>query len=257
MTSEHPCRAGLLREVIVVKPVLVLRHVPHEPLGTLENYFRDFALEFEYVDLFRAVPTAIPLEQAAALVILGGPMNVDEVDRYAFLGPELSWVRQAIHARMPVLGICLGAQLMAKALGARVYPNSVKEIGWYAMELMPGAARDPLFSGSQGLEIVFQWHGDTFDLPPGAVHLAQSEHCRQQAFRYGTSAYGFQFHIEMTPELVDLWLNEPGNRRELASVDYIDATMIRAQTPSRLPAMRALADHVLPRFARLAARHGK
>ncbi len=240
-----------------MKPVLVLRHVPHEPLGTVENYLRDFGLEFHYIDLFRSVPAAIPLEQAAALVVMGGPMNVDEVDRYAFLGPEVGWVRQAIDAKTPVLGICLGAQLMAKALGARVYPNGLQEIGWYPLELTPEAAGDPLFAGSHAVEIVFQWHGDTFDLPPGAVHLARSEHCKHQAFRYGPSAYGFQFHVEMTPKMIDDWLDEPGNRCTLAGLDYIDETTIRAQTPTRLPAMRALAGRLLSRFARLAARHAK
>jgi GMP synthase (glutamine-hydrolysing) len=240
-----------------VKPVLVLRHVPHEPLGTVENYLRDFGLEFRYIDLFRSVPNAIELEQAAALVVMGGPMNVDEVDRYAFLDPEVRWVRQAVNAKRPVLGICLGAQLMAKALGARVYPNGVQEIGWYPLELTSEAAGDPLFAGSHAVEMVFQWHGDTFDLPLGAVHLARSEHCKHQAFRYGPSAYGFQFHIEMTPEMIDQWLEEPGNRCDLAGLDYIDETTIRAQTPTRLPAMRALAGRVLPRFARLAARHAK
>ena len=105
-------------------------------------------------------------------------------------------------ADLPVLGICLGAQLLAKTLGARVYPNRVKEIGWYPIELTPAAADDPLFAQS-GAQTVFQWHGDTFDLPAGAVHLARSPLCENQAFRYGHNAYGLQFHIEMTAAMID------------------------------------------------------
>ena len=109
---------------------------------------------------------------------------------------------------LPVLGICLGSQLLAKTLGARVYPNHVKEIGWYPVELTPAAADDPLFAQS-GTRTMFQWHGDTFDLPSGAVHLARSPACENQAFRYGRRAYGLQFHIEMTAAMIDDWLSVP------------------------------------------------
>ena len=95
---------------------------------------------------------------------------------------------------------------------------------------------------------MFQWHGDTFDLPVGAVHLARSERCRHQAFRWGHNAYGFQFHIEMTPEMVESWLDEPENRCELASLEYVDPNVIRTETGHRFPEMRALGNRALPRF---------
>ncbi|MCR4413361.1 MAG: gamma-glutamyl-gamma-aminobutyrate hydrolase family protein, partial [Thermoguttaceae bacterium] len=111
-------------------PILVLQHAPHETLGSLEQHLREAGLAWRTLELFREVPRSVDLDGAAGLVVLGGPMNVDETGRYPFLVPEVAWIRQAIDIGMPLLGICLGAQLLAKALGARVYPNGVKEIGW-------------------------------------------------------------------------------------------------------------------------------
>lgn len=235
-----------------MKPVLVLQHVPHESLGTLEGRFRDAGLAWQYVELHRdpvASLEELPLEDAAGLVVLGGPMNVDEVDRYPFLGREIRWIGQALAMELPTLGVCLGAQLLAKTAGARVYPNSRKEIGWYEIEILPAAAHDRLFAETGPVETVFQWHGDTFDLPGGAVHLAKSDLCPHQAIRCGPAAWGVQFHIEMTMGLVESWLVEAENLAELAGLDYIDPEEIRARSPEAFPAMRALGDRVLARFA--------
>jgi GMP synthase (glutamine-hydrolysing) len=152
---------------------------------------------------------------------------------------------------MPVLGICLGSQLLAKAAGARVYPNAVKEIGWYSLELTADAADDPLFARCPPNPTVFQWHGDTFELPPGATHLAQSAACRHQAFRIGQAAWGLQFHLEVTAEMIETWLTEPGNCCELAGLDYIDADRIRAETPRLMPQLAHVAQCVLRPFVNL------
>jgi GMP synthase (glutamine-hydrolysing) len=152
---------------------------------------------------------------------------------------------------MPVLGICLGSQLLAKAAGARVYPNPVKEIGWYPLELTAGASEDRLFACCPPNPTVFQWHGDTFDLPPGATHLAQSAACRHQAFRVGQAAWGLQFHLEVTAEMIESWLDEPGNCCELAGLDYIDADRIRAETPRLMPQLAHVAQSVLRPFVTL------
>lgn len=234
-----------------MKAVLVLQHVPHEMLGTVGPALTAAGLDFRYIDLYNAVPERLDLDRAAGLIVLGGPMNVDETGRYPFLAPEVGWIRQAVEAKVPVLGICLGAQLLAKALGSPVYANGRKEIGWYRLELTPAAATDRLFSVCPRTLTVFQWHGDTFDLPAGAVHLARSEACQNQAFRYGESAYGLQFHVEMTAEMIEDWLTEAGNTRELAGLDYIDPQAIRTRTPRELPAMQTLAQRVLGRFAEL------
>jgi GMP synthase (glutamine-hydrolysing) len=232
-----------------MQSVLVLQHVPHETLGTLEHHFAEVGLSCRHLPLFETVPDRLELEQAAGLVVLGGPMNVDEVDRYPFLGAEIGWIRQALDARLPLLGICLGSQLLAKALGAKVYANRVKEIGWYDLELTPQAADDPLFAGCAPQQLVFQWHGDTFDLPSGAVHLARSANCSHQAFRYGSSAWGLQFHVEMTPEMAIRWLEDPQNRQELASLDYIDPGTIYDRLAEALAVMETFSQVVLRRFA--------
>jgi GMP synthase (glutamine-hydrolysing) len=222
----------------------------HEPAGTLETALSNAGLGFRYVDLFQELPARLPLEEAGGLIVLGGAMNVDQTDRYPFLSREVAWIGQALDRELPLLGICLGSQLLAKTLGAKVYSAGRKEIGWYSVELTVAAADDPLFAQS-GARTVFQWHGDTFDLPAGAVHLARSPVCQNQAFRYGRNAYGLQFHIEMTAAMIDDWLSEAGNCRELAELDYIDPGNILAQTPRELPQLQALAAEVLGRFAEM------
>ena len=235
----------------MTKHVLIIRHVPHEPAGTLEDALNKAGLKFEYLDLYSQHPATIDYERLSGLVVLGGPMNVDEVQKYPFLADETHWIRQTVRSGVPLLGICLGSQLLAKAMGAKVYPNGIKEIGWYPLELTPQASDNRLFAGCSRNLTVFQWHGDTFDLPAGAVHLAQSPSCRNQAFRIGQTAYGLQFHIEMTNDMVEDWLNESVNSRELAALDYIDPQAIRQKTPEEMPVLQALAEKVLGRFAAL------
>jgi GMP synthase (glutamine-hydrolysing) len=233
------------------KHVVILRHVAHEPAGTLELALAKANVEFRYLDLFAQRPEYFDVNEILGLAVMGGPMSVNDVEKYPYLAYEPDWIRQTVNLGIPLLGICLGAQLIAKALGAKVYPNEIKEIGWYPLELTRAAADDRLFAGCGPKMTVFQWHGDTFDLPSGAVHLAQSPLCRNQAFRVGPSAYGLQFHIEMTAEMVEDWLTESVNSRELATVDYIDPKVIRQKTPEELPALQALAAKVLGRFADL------
>jgi len=232
-----------------VKPILVFRHVAHESLGMLEGIFRDAGLVYNYVDLFDGAPRRFDPGQLAGLVVLGGPMNVDQTKRYPFLAPEIRWIEQAIEQELPLLGICLGSQLLAKALGARVYPHRVKEIGWYEIETTEAAQDDRLFAGSPRRQCVFQWHGDTFDLPAGSVPLASGDDCTNQAFRYGRSAYGLQFHLEVTAELIDDWFAEPGGRCEVAALDYIDPDEIRRRAQRELPRMHAESKRLFGAFA--------
>jgi GMP synthase (glutamine-hydrolysing) len=234
-----------------MKPVLAIRHVPHESLGTIRHALDRAGLNVHYLDVARELPAAFDPRAWSGLVVMGGPMNVDETDRYPFLAAEVGWLRDAVAASLPTLGVCLGSQLLAKAHGARVYANGVKEIGWYDVELLPAAADDPLLAGLAPRERVFQWHGDTFDLPAGAVQLARSPQCERQAFRIGRCAWGLQFHLEVDAAIVESWLTEPGNCGELRALPYIDPAAIRRDTPAKLPALQRLAATVFGRFAAL------
>jgi GMP synthase (glutamine-hydrolysing) len=250
-----------------MKPVLAVRHVPHEGLGTISAALERKEVPYTIRDAFVATEFRFDPRLYSGLVVMGGPMNVDEVDRFPALAEEVRWLQSAVEARLPVLGVCLGSQLLAKALGSRVYANRVKEIGWYEVELLPAAGEDRLFGdllpllrgegsaakpqAEEGAVTVFQWHGDTFDLPRGAVQLARSAQCENQAFRFGEAAYGLQFHIEVTPEIIDSWLCQSDNCGELAGLPYIDPAVLRRRTPEDLPAMTALGAVVFDRFAML------
>jgi GMP synthase (glutamine-hydrolysing) len=238
-----------------MQPILVLRQVPHETAGTAADAIAAAGLQCRSVDLFCDPPDQLDLGGVPGLVVLGGPMNVDETDRYPFLAAEVAWLAEAVRRRLPTLGICLGAQLLAKALGARVYANGVKEIGWHEVELTPAAGADPLLAGLDAQLPVFQWHGDTFDLPRGAVHLAASPACRHQAFRFGPNAWGLQFHIEVTAAMIEDWLTTAENRRELAALSYVDPAAIRAAVGAKLGPMSAVGTTILQRFAALCRQH--
>jgi GMP synthase (glutamine-hydrolysing) len=237
-----------------MKPVVAFRHVPREPLGTIDAALRRAGLEFHYIDLDAKSPERFDPREVSGLVVLGGPMNVDEGDQYPFLKREIGWIAATIEREVPVLGICLGSQLMAAALGARVWHSPVKEIGWYEIELTEAARHDTLLKHLRPRETVFQWHGDTFDLPTGATALARSEVCGNQAFRFGSSAWALQFHLEVTTEIIEAWLNDPDGRAELAELSYIDPLRIREATPRHLGPMQERANHVFGEFAAICQR---
>jgi GMP synthase (glutamine-hydrolysing) len=229
------------------KEVLVLRHQGEVPLGSVAPTLAEAGLAFRYVDLFQSVPEGLPLDRAAGVIVLGGTMSANDAPEYPFLDPELGWIRQVVARELPLLGICLGAQLLAKALGARVYRSPVKEIGFFEVELTAAGRSDRLFAGRGPAESVFQWHADTFDLPAGAVHLARSRQCPHQAFRYGESAWGLQFHVEMTAELLQTWLSEP----EFEQEEDANPAVIRGDASQRFPAVEAFSRCLLARFAAL------
>ena len=225
--------------------LLVCQHVAYEILGTLDPLLREGGFRIRYVNFGRDPHAKPDLEGYGALVVLGGPMNVDQFDRYPHLDTEVRLIHDAMARRVPVLGICLGAQLIAKALGARVRRNHVKEIGWYDLTLTPHGKDDPVLGHLGGTEKIFQWHGDTFDIPPGAVHLASSESCANQAFRYGDNVYGFQFHLEVDEAVVKRWLEVPIHRREIESLNgAIDPEVIRHETPGYIGRSLELSERI-------------
>jgi GMP synthase-like glutamine amidotransferase len=141
------------------------------------------------------------------MIIMGGPQSANDQE----MSVELHFVRQALNTGTPILGICLGAQLVAKALGAPVTVNREKEIGWAPVYFTDAAAGDPVFGGLPSPSTFFHWHSETFILPAGAVSLAYSDKTRQQAFRYRDTVYGIQFHPEITPEMIADWSTQPLN----------------------------------------------
>jgi GMP synthase-like glutamine amidotransferase len=177
-----------------------LQHVAFEGLGSIAPWLLEAGHAISYTRFFESA--ALPkLEEIDGLIVMGGPMSVNDEARFPWLVPEKAMIRDAVQARKPVLGVCLGAQLIASALGASVYANPCKEIGWFPVKAVAAAeeAPFPIFRFPAEVE-VFHWHGETFDLPAGAVHVAASAGCPNQAFQFGPSAIGLQFHLETTPE---------------------------------------------------------
>lgn len=229
--------------------ILVFQHVPHEILGTLDPLLKGAGFRIKYVNFGRNSDAQPSLNGYRGLVVLGGPMNVDDVDRYTHIGIEIDLIQQAIDKNIPVLGICLGAQLIAKSLGAEVRKNGVKEIGWYEVAPTSEGRVDPLLSNFRDTEKIFQWHGDTFDIPVGSVHLASSPDCINQAFRYGNNVYGLQFHLEVDQAMIERWLRVPNNRREIENTKgEIDPQRIRLETVKYIDRLKHLSNLVFGEY---------
>lgn len=231
--------------------MLVFQHVPHEILGTLDPLLREAGFRIRYVNFSRQAEARPDIGRYHGLVVLGGPMNCDEIARHPHLGIETEAIRAAIDRGLPVLGICLGAQLIARALGAKVTRNREKEIGWYDVTPTPAGAKDPLFSRFSGTEKIFQWHGDTFAIPEGAVHLASSPACAHQAFRYGENVYALQFHLEVDQPLIARWLHTPVMAREIECLGpRFDSHRIEGDTHRYIGRSLALGDAVFGEYIR-------
>lgn len=229
--------------------LLVFQHVAAEPLGTLDPLIRARGHRISFKN-FEREPDAVPqVDRYRGLIVLGGPMNVQDHPHRAHLRHEMRAIEQMLAQGKPVLGICLGAQLLAHVLGAPVQRNPVKEIGWYELHKTAAGASDPVLAPLQARSTVFQWHGCRFDIPRSAVHLASSADCAQQAFRHGDNAYGFQFHLEMDERLIERWLATPAYRDELAGAGLAqDEHAIRAQTRQHIAGLQQQAAAVFNNF---------
>ncbi len=188
--------------------VYVLKHVENEGPGTLGTFLEAKGVTIATIDLFRGEPLPPDVRDACAIISMGGPMNVYEEERYPFLRDEDRFLKAAVAAGVPVLGICLGAQLLAKAHGGRVTASAAPETGFFQVGLTRDGLKDPLFSGVDDYLHVFQWHKDTFAVPPGGARLAEGDACLNQAFRLGKNAYGLQFHVEVTLQMIDAWFSD-------------------------------------------------
>jgi len=198
-----------------MRKLLVFQHAATEPLGVLDPMLRQRGFRIRYVNFARDPGARPEVGRYNGLVVLGGPMNVDQAERYPHLAVEIEAIREAMRRELPVLGICLGAQLLAAALGASVRPHTVREIGWHLLHPTEAARDDRLLRHFDGSQPVFQWHAYTFDLPRGALLLASTDSCTHQAFRFGERAYGLQFHLEADEALIRRWLAVPAYRAEI------------------------------------------
>ena len=229
-----------------MQSVWVLQHTACETLGTIEAALRGHGIGFDYIQTHRGQPVPEAMADHAGLIVMGGPMGVYEQARYPFLRDELRLIQSALALGKPVLGVCLGSQLLAAALGAEVKKGERKELGWHAVRLSDSAAQDTLFAGVERKLSPFHWHGDLFSLPDQAVGLASSRSAPCQAFRYGTNAYGILFHLEVTQEQVLQMLSDFAEELRGAGGD---AGEIEAQFPQRLPALERIAAVVFGRWA--------
>ena len=225
---------------------VVLQHTPTEGPGIVADLLAARGADCQVRALHRGEPVPAALADGELLVVMGGPMGVGDAGSpdYPFLAPEIALLASCIARAQPVLGICLGAQLLAAAAGARGYPNlgpgpdgrlaPAREVGWGEIDLI-GAESEPLWAGLPARPLVLHWHGDTFDLPPGAVHLASTPLCRHQAFRLGRRQVGLQFHCELDPTTIGTWVREDadyvrdangphGRARILADTERLYAT---------------------------------
>ena len=219
--------------------VLIIKNISTEGPGTIVEFLTRKDIPFKIVDLSSGdIPP--PLDGFDTLVIMGGPMAVYEFDTYPHLVMGSRLIREAINRDMSVLGICLGCQMVAYCLGAEVYPGQKEEIGWSHIELTGDGLRDPLMRRLAAHPKVgdfwrrfkvFHWHGDTFNLPLGAVLLASSHLYKSQAFRYGNKVYGFQFHIEVTKDMISEWMQEhPQSDRIMKETEVIYKDLIGRAT---------------------------
>jgi GMP synthase (glutamine-hydrolysing) len=196
--------------------LLVIQHIACEPPAAFEDELRSRGLELVRVELDEG--DVLPeLDGFAGVVVMGGPMGVYEESEHPWLAGERRFLREAVERDLPVWGVCLGAQLLAAALGARVYKGEEAEVGVLPVELTDAARNDPVFGEAPASFPALHWHGDTFDLPEGATLLAKSIAYRHQAFRV-RRAYGLQFHLEVTPELAAEWGGVPAYAESLDAV---------------------------------------
>jgi len=215
------------------------QHVPFEGLGCIEPWLRSADAVVTDTRFFDT--GALPdLNDIDLLVVMGGPMSVNDEDEFPWLVEEKRFVRDAIQAGRSVLGVCLGAQLIASAMGARVYRNHTREIGWFPVEAVPQASPGAFQFPNSSL--AFHWHGETFDLPSGAAHLARSAACENQAFQLGDSVIGMQFHLETTPESARTMVEQCCAELALPGLVQAEAQILAASAQTYATANRLMAD---------------
>jgi len=201
-----------------------LLHVPFEGLGCIEQWITANGHSVTFSRFYEDYQLPNP-DQFDWLIIMGGPMGVSDASKYPWLREEKEFIQKAIHIGKTVIGICLGSQLIAEVLGAKVYPNKQKEIGWFDVKQTEETGTLPILSGFENKFTVFHWHGDTYDLPLGSSHLLSSNVCSHQAFLFNDKVLGLQFHFEVTPktlrEMVENGKKELVENETIQSANHI------------------------------------
>lgn len=217
------------------------QHVPFEGLGSIESWLDSNGYELTHTRFFESADLPDP-KAIDWLVIMGGPMSVNDEAKFPWLALEKHFVRELIESGKAVLGICLGDQIIANAMGAAVFPNPAKEIGWFPVHA--AAPGESSLLGFPPSAVVFHWHGETFDLPRGAIRLARSEGCENQAFQLGKRVIGLQFHLEMTPQSVQQIVSNC--HEDLFPSRYVQTRKeILSASPNRYKLINALMSDVL------------
>ncbi|MBI2902076.1 MAG: type 1 glutamine amidotransferase [Candidatus Methylomirabilis oxyfera] len=230
-----------------MKPVLVFQHIWCETPGVFLDVLRERKRPVETVKLYEGEQPPDDLSRFSGLLVMGGPMSVNDEADYPWLKAEDRILKEALALDVPTLGICLGSQLIAKAAGGVVRRGPLKEIGWYPVRLTAAARHGRLFRESPETIEVFQWHGEYFDTPPGAVNLASSDLYPCQAFSIGQNVHGLLFHLEVTARMVNQWVET--FKEELDGVkEYIRREAILEQLPDRIDSLNRTARMVFGRF---------
>lgn len=228
--------------------ILLFQHDAVEDLGLFIDVFRKERAGFRPIRMFQGEMPPEEWEHVCALIFLGGFMTAREEEIYPFLRWEKKIIRAAIENDVSILGIGLGAQLIASALGGEVYRGNVKEVGWYPISINAHGQVDSLLGHLPEKPVVFGWHEDSFALPSGCVRLASSMYFENQAFRFGKNIYGLQFHLDATPEMIDHRLD--AHAKELAKIPYVSPDKVRADTRSYSSALRYYGERLLSEFIR-------
>ena len=230
-----------------MKPIVAVRFQPSAPLGIAAEALDESRAPWTYLDVWDDDEWP-DLERVSGLVVLGGEMNVDRIDDYPFLDRAKGLLADAIVRDVPVLGICLGAQLLARALGARVWTLDTKEIGFIDISATPAGRDDPVLSPFAPMTPVFLFHEDALELPAGADLLFRGDVVQNQAFRYGRSAYGVQFHLEVTEEIISDWCDETP---DLEGEWGVTKEQVMKEAAELLPAQQQAGKAAVKRFAEL------